>query len=59
MLLQPFSQVTSNMFALRSAEDKEKHVEGLHKAFDYYEKILVQRGGPFFGGKETHSMMNV
>jgi len=50
ILQECFGKVTSNMFALRSAEDKEKHVEGLHKAFDYYEKILVQRGGPFFGG---------
>jgi len=45
-----FGKVTSNMYALRSAEDKDKHLEPLHKAYQYYEDILAQRGGPFFGG---------
>ncbi|XP_005089958.1 glutathione S-transferase omega-1 [Aplysia californica] len=50
ILLEYFSKITSNVYALRTATDKTKHLELIHKAYAYYENILAQRGGPFFGG---------
>jgi len=50
ILAEYFGKVTSKIYGLRTAEDKTKMIEELHKCYAYYEDILAQRGGPFFGG---------
>lgn len=45
-----FGKIAMALYAVIGSEDKEKTLKGLHKSYKFYENVLVQRGGPFFGG---------
>lgn len=50
MYAENFGKIASTLYALRGADDKEPLLEKLRTAYQYYEDVLVKRGGPFFGG---------
>jgi len=53
ILCEYFGKLIPHVYQLRSAENKDPHIEAMHKIYQYYEDQLVKRGeGPFFGGAQ-------
>jgi len=53
ILCEYFGKLTPHVYQLRTAENKDTHIEAMHKIYQYYEDQLVKRGdGPFFGGSQ-------
>ncbi|KAK6982294.1 glutathione S-transferase omega-1 [Biomphalaria glabrata] len=52
ILLEYFGKVTGAFYGfLKNASERETHVKDMQKHFQFYNDILVKRGGPYFGGK--------
>ena len=46
----PDPQIALALYAVIGTEDKDKTLKNLHKSYKFYERVLAERGGPFYGG---------
>jgi len=45
-----FGKIAMALYAVIGTEDKDKTLKNLHKSYKFYEGVLAERGGPFYGG---------